>query len=69
MQYCDIEGGLKRCGGQGDLLSGSLGTFLAWAKRYEERKAMGEDVADIPAENLPVPVSYTHLTLPTSDLV
>ena len=50
MQYCDIEGGLKRCGGQGDLLSGSLGTFLAWAKRYEERKAMGEDVADIPAE-------------------
>ena len=28
------SGSLKRCGGQGDILSGSLGTFLAWAKIY-----------------------------------
>ena len=26
----DIEGGLKRCGGQGDVLSGTTGTFMAW---------------------------------------
>ncbi|WFD29416.1 ATP-dependent NAD(P)H-hydrate dehydratase [Malassezia sp. CBS 17886] len=38
---CDEPGSLKRCGGQGDLLSGSLGTMMAWAKRYEERSADG----------------------------
>jgi ATP-dependent NAD(P)H-hydrate dehydratase len=32
----DIEGGLKRCGGQGDILSGSVGTMLAWGKCYED---------------------------------
>lgn len=33
---CDEEGGLKRCGGQGDILSGQIGTMLGWAKLYEE---------------------------------
>lgn len=33
----DVEGGLKRCGGQGDILSGCVGTFLAWGKCYEDR--------------------------------
>ncbi|KAF9466127.1 H-hydrate dehydratase [Collybia nuda] len=32
----DIAGGLKRCGGQGDVLSGCVGTFLAWGKCYED---------------------------------
>jgi ATP-dependent NAD(P)H-hydrate dehydratase len=27
---CSAEGSWRRCGGQGDLLSGSLGTFLSW---------------------------------------
>ncbi|KAF4526778.1 hypothetical protein B566_EDAN012318 [Ephemera danica] len=27
---CSAEGSWRRCGGQGDLLSGSLGTFLGW---------------------------------------
>lgn len=31
----DVEGGLKRCGGQGDVLSGVVGTFMAWGKCYE----------------------------------
>ncbi|KAI9451658.1 hypothetical protein BJY52DRAFT_1226492 [Lactarius psammicola] len=31
----DTPGGMKRCGGQGDILSGSVGAFLAWAKCYE----------------------------------
>ena len=31
----DIPGGLKRCGGQGDILSGAVGTFMAWGKCYE----------------------------------
>ena len=33
---CAIEGGLKRCGGQGDVLTGVLGTLLAWKKLYAE---------------------------------
>lgn len=32
----DSEGGLKRCGGQGDILSGLTGTMLAWGKNYEQ---------------------------------
>ncbi|KAF4637518.1 hypothetical protein G7Y89_g575 [Cudoniella acicularis] len=34
---CDIKGGLKRSGGQGDTLTGSLATFLAWRKAYLEK--------------------------------
>ena len=32
----DGQGGLKRSGGQGDTLTGSLGTFLAWREAYHE---------------------------------
>ncbi|RDX56402.1 Ribokinase-like protein [Lentinus brumalis] len=32
----DVPGGLKRCGGQGDILSGSVGTMLAWGKCFED---------------------------------
>ncbi|RAL11661.1 ATP-dependent (S)-NAD(P)H-hydrate dehydratase [Aspergillus homomorphus CBS 101889] len=32
----DIQGGLKRSGGQGDTLTGSLGTLLAWRAAYHE---------------------------------
>jgi ATP-dependent NAD(P)H-hydrate dehydratase len=32
----DVEGGLKRCGGQGDVLSGTVGAMLAWGKCYED---------------------------------
>src|SRR6266480_5145476 len=31
---CDVQGGFKRSGGQGDTLTGSLGTFLGWKKAY-----------------------------------
>jgi len=31
---CDMVGGLKRSGGQGDTLTGCLGTFLCWRKAY-----------------------------------
>ncbi|KAI0459476.1 H-hydrate dehydratase [Xylaria acuta] len=30
----DVVGGLKRSGGQGDTLTGSIATFLAWRKAY-----------------------------------
>ncbi|KAI1101072.1 Ribokinase-like protein [Jackrogersella minutella] len=33
----DLEGGLKRSGGQGDTLTGSIATMLAWRKAYLDR--------------------------------
>lgn len=32
----EVRGSERRCGGQGDVLSGAVGTFLAWGKAYEE---------------------------------
>ncbi|PKI85754.1 hypothetical protein MVES_000389 [Malassezia vespertilionis] len=54
----DIQGGLKRCGGQGDLLSGSLGTFLAWAKRYEETRDELPEGERISSERLPALAAF-----------
>jgi len=34
---CDLTGGLKRSGGQGDTLTGALVTMLAWKVAYEEK--------------------------------
>jgi ATP-dependent NAD(P)H-hydrate dehydratase len=34
--HVSIEGGMKRCGGQGDILSGAVGTILAWGRCYEQ---------------------------------
>ncbi|KAJ2786028.1 hypothetical protein GGI15_001736 [Coemansia interrupta] len=31
---CEETGGLRRCGGQGDILSGSIAAFLAWGSKY-----------------------------------
>ncbi len=30
----EVQGGLKRCGGQGDILSGSVGVLLAWGSEW-----------------------------------
>ncbi|KAJ2478662.1 hypothetical protein IWW56_003579 [Coemansia sp. RSA 2131] len=32
---CDETSGLRRCGGQGDMLSGAVLTFLAWGELYK----------------------------------
>lgn len=37
---CDAVGAPRRCGGQGDVLAGVLGTFLAWAALAEGRAAV-----------------------------
>jgi ATP-dependent NAD(P)H-hydrate dehydratase len=34
---CKEKGGLKRCGGQGDVLGGTLATFMAWKVCYQQR--------------------------------
>ncbi|KAG5638145.1 hypothetical protein H0H81_001664 [Sphagnurus paluster] len=49
----DVEGGLKRCGGQGDILSGAVGTFLAWGKCYEDG-AFGESSSKIAVSHMPL---------------
>ncbi|OIW34594.1 Ribokinase-like protein [Coniochaeta ligniaria NRRL 30616] len=33
----DLKGGLKRSGGQGDTLTGSIATFLGWRKAYHDQ--------------------------------
>ncbi|PPQ76253.1 hypothetical protein CVT26_008288 [Gymnopilus dilepis] len=47
----DVPGGLKRCGGQGDVLSGAVGTFMAWGKCYEDG-AFGD--RKVPASRIPL---------------
>lgn len=52
--YIDEEGGFKRCGGQGDVLSGCLATFLAWASASQ---LLGH-AKDIPETRLPLLAAY-----------
>jgi ATP-dependent NAD(P)H-hydrate dehydratase len=47
----DVEGGLKRCGGQGDILSGTIGAFLAWGKCHEDG-AFGNK--EVPTSRIPL---------------
>jgi len=42
---CNEQGGLKRSGGQGDILSGSIGTFASWAHMfYSKNKEQKQEV-------------------------
>ncbi|XP_054430376.1 ATP-dependent (S)-NAD(P)H-hydrate dehydratase isoform X5 [Pteronotus mesoamericanus] len=38
---CSLQGSNRRCGGQGDLLSGSLGVLVHWALRAGPEKTQG----------------------------
>lgn len=62
-EVVDIEGGLKRVGGQGDITSGTVGTFLAWGYNYEQRSKKpdepGLQVKDIP---LLAAIGGSHIT-------
>ncbi|XP_052282397.1 ATP-dependent (S)-NAD(P)H-hydrate dehydratase-like isoform X2 [Dreissena polymorpha] len=43
---CSSEGSARRCGGQGDLLSGSMGTFAYWAHRAcQENMSVNADLS------------------------
>ena len=68
--YCDEQGGLKRAGGQGDILSGCLGTFAAWASIYRQQQLKQQssadvkkqedwsDIMEIPENRLPLLAAY-----------
>ncbi len=41
---CSAMSGMRRCGGQGDILSGAIATFVSWVLSFLERqKAAGEN--------------------------
>jgi len=50
-QIVEEPGGLKRAGGQGDILSGLVGCFLAWGKAYSE--APNSD-SQVPQHHIPL---------------
>ncbi|CEQ43094.1 SPOSA6832_04986 [Sporobolomyces salmonicolor] len=58
----EVPGSSRRCGGQGDVLSGAVGTFLAWGKNYEEREAKDED-DPIPPEDITLYAAYGAATM------
>ncbi|GAA5987025.1 hypothetical protein JCM5350_002819 [Sporobolomyces pararoseus] len=59
----ETTGSSRRCGGQGDVLSGAVGTFLAWGKNYEERKEENNVESPISPEDITLYAAYGASTL------
>ncbi|KAF8315360.1 Ribokinase-like protein [Clavulina sp. PMI_390] len=55
-EISNIAGGLKRCGGQGDILSGTVGTFLAWGRSYEDGGLDSGDARDAQVDPKDIPL-------------
>ncbi|KAG9297968.1 hypothetical protein G9A89_018796 [Geosiphon pyriformis] len=53
---CDSPGGLKRCGGQGDILTGVIATFLAWGTAYQ--KNLWQHDQTVSGSDVPILASY-----------
>lgn len=56
LAQCGDKGSLKRAGGQGDILSGTLGTFLAWARIYHGSEKVGKEA--VPLSRLPLTAAF-----------
>lgn len=54
---CAEPGSARRCGGQGDVLAGIMGTFAAWAALHERRLAAIGDTA-LPTPSWPVLAAF-----------
>ncbi|KAJ2256414.1 hypothetical protein GGH98_001524 [Coemansia sp. RSA 454] len=54
---CDETSGLRRCGGQGDMLSGAILTFLAWGQLYK-RGAWKSTARDSVHKSVPMHAAY-----------
>ncbi|KIO26226.1 hypothetical protein M407DRAFT_243792 [Tulasnella calospora MUT 4182] len=69
-EVVDIEGGLKRVGGQGDILSGTVGTFVAWGKNYEEQNLKGSNDSNLKLQDIPLlaAIGACHITRTASRL-
>ncbi|CAG8546818.1 14648_t:CDS:2 [Ambispora leptoticha] len=59
--HCEASGGLKRCGGQGDLLSGIISTFLSWGKAYQA--GLWEHDQSITASEIPILASFAGCSI------
>ncbi|KAL1915442.1 uncharacterized protein VTP21DRAFT_6566 [Calcarisporiella thermophila] len=57
----DDDGGLKRCGGQGDILTGLIATFLAWGEAYKNK--LWDHPNEISSEDIPMMASYASAKL------
>ncbi|PVU93544.1 hypothetical protein BB561_003209 [Smittium simulii] len=53
---CDELGGLKRCGGQGDILAGATATFLGWSVCYQQRRWNHDST--VPTDKMPLLCAY-----------
>ncbi|KAI9361944.1 Ribokinase-like protein [Pilaira anomala] len=65
---CDVQGGLKRMGGQGDILSGAIAAFLAWGKAYEENVWKHSNEIDIKDISMYASWSACNITRTSSNL-
>ncbi|EXX70858.1 NADHX dehydratase [Rhizophagus irregularis DAOM 197198w] len=57
----DNEGGLKRCGGQGDILTGLIATFMALGSAYHNKLWQHDNL--ISPSEVPMLASYAACTL------
>ncbi|SAL98200.1 hypothetical protein [Absidia glauca] len=57
----DGDGGLKRMGGQGDILSGTIATFLAWGKAYQD--GVWEHDNSLHAQDIPLYAAWSACTI------
>ncbi|TIA90145.1 hypothetical protein E3P99_01694 [Wallemia hederae] len=53
----DAPGSLKRCGGQGDVLSGAAGTLLAWGSVYAQGIGSDKDIK-VPHKDIQLYAAY-----------
>jgi len=45
---CSTSAGLRRCGGQGDILAGAMATFMSWTTSFMQRaRATGDSLPDM----------------------
>ncbi|CEI92087.1 Putative YjeF [Rhizopus microsporus] len=58
---CDAEGGLKRMGGQGDILTGIIAAFLAWGKGYEDE--VWEHPHEVDSKDIAMYASWAACTI------
>lgn len=53
-----VYAGAKRCGGQGDILSGAIATFIGWTLSFLESAKKSQEVIILPEINPMVLASY-----------
>ncbi|PNH07585.1 ATP-dependent (S)-NAD(P)H-hydrate dehydratase, partial [Tetrabaena socialis] len=55
---CNASGGAKRCGSQGDILAGTIATFIAWTLSFLDAARQSSEVVILPEINPMVLASY-----------